>query len=94
MAILPTKGVLKSAHKYSIVCFTHCACTLKTRHGLLGRSFFCAAYYLLGQGGYVFGSVGLSVCFFLFVCGQHYLKSYEKIGMKFHGGILGSTMKN
>ena len=24
------------------------------------------AYYLLGKGGYVFGSVGLSVC--LFVC--------------------------
>ena len=24
------------------------------------------SYYLLGQGGYVFGSVGLSVC--LFVC--------------------------
>ena len=28
------------------------------------------AYYLLGKGGYVFGSVGLSVCLFvcLFVC--------------------------
>ena len=48
--------------------------------------------YLLGKGGYVFGSVGLSVC--LFVCGQHYLKSYERIEMKFYGGVLGSTMKN
>ena len=26
----------------------------------------CCYYYLLGKGGYVFGSVGLSVC--LFVC--------------------------
>ena len=45
-------------------------------------------YYLLGKGGYVFGSVGLSVC------GQHYSKSYERIGMKFYGGVLGSTTKN
>ena len=36
------------------------------------------------------------VCLFvcLFVCGQHYSKSYEWIGMKFYGGVLGSTMKN
>ena len=36
------------------------------------------------------------VCLFvcLFVCGQHYSKRYEWIGMKFHGGVLGSTMKN
>ena len=35
-------------------------------------------------------------CWFvcLSVCGQHYSKSYERIGMKFYGGILGSTMKN
>ena len=37
-------------------------------------------YYLLSKGGYVFGSVGLSVC--LSVCGQHYSKSYERIGMR------------
>ena len=49
-------------------------------------------YYLLGKGGYVFGSVGLSVC--LSVCGQHYSKSYERIEMKFYGGVLGSTIKN
>ena len=42
--------------------------------------------YLLGKGGYVFGSVGLSVC--LFVCGQHYSKRYERIEMKFYGGVL------
>ena len=36
------------------------------------------------------------VCLFvcLSVCGQHYSKSYEHIGMKFYGGVLGSTMKN
>ena len=36
------------------------------------------------------------VCLFvcLFVCGQHYSKSYERIGMKFYGGVLDSTMKN
>ena len=31
-------------------------------------------------------SVCLSVC--LFVCGQHYSKSYERIGMKFYGRVL------
>ena len=49
-------------------------------------------FYLLGKGGYVLDSVGLFVC--LSVCGQHYSKSYERIGMKFYGGVLGSTMKN
>ena len=36
--------------------------------------------------------VSLSV--YLFVCGQHYSKSYERIGMKFYGGVLSSTRKN
>ena len=40
----------------------------------------------------VFGSVGLFVC--LSVCEQHYWKLWEWIGMKFYGGVLGSTMKN
>ena len=44
------------------------------------------ADYLLGKGGYVFGRVVLSVC--LFVCGQHYSNSYERIGMKFYGGLM------
>ena len=39
----------------------------------------------------VFGGVGLSVC--LSVCG-HYSNSYEWIGMKFQGRVLGSTVKN
>ena len=30
----------------------------------------------------------------LSVWGQHYSKSYERIGVKFNGGVLGSTMKN
>ena len=36
------------------------------------------------------------VCLFvcLFVCGQHYSKSYERIGMKFYGRVLRSTSKN
>ena len=49
-------------------------------------------YYLLGKGGYMF-----SVCiglFGLFVCEQHYSKSYERIVMKFYGGVQGGTMKN
>ena len=25
---------------------------------------------------------------------QHYSKSYDRIGIKFYGGVLGSTMKN
>ena len=34
----------------------------------------------------------LLVC--LFVGGQHYSKSSERIGMKFYGGVMSSTMKN
>ena len=32
----------------------------------------------------------------LFDCGQHYSESYERIGMKFYGEVLGSrpTIKN
>ena len=30
----------------------------------------------------------------LFVCGQHYSKSYESIGIKCYGGVLGSTVKD
>ena len=49
----------------------------------------------LAKGGYVFGSVGLSVCLVcLFVCEQHYSKSYERIGMKFYGQVLSSASKN
>ena len=49
--------------------------------------------YLLGKGGYfLVASVCLFVC--LFVGGQHYSKSYERIRMKFYGGILGGTVKN
>ena len=36
--------------------------------------------------------VRLSVC--LFVCRQHYSKSYERIRMKFYGEVLDSTVKN
>ena len=36
--------------------------------------------------------VSLSAC--LFVCGQQYSKSYERIGMKFYGQVLSSTRKN
>ena len=36
--------------------------------------------------------VCLSVC--LSVCGQYHSQSYKRIGMKFNGGVLGSTMKN
>ena len=33
------------------------------------------------------------VCLFA-VCGQHYSKTYERIGMKFYEGVPDSTMKN
>ena len=51
--------------------------------------------YLLGKGGYVFGSVDEFVC--LFVClsvDNITQKSYERIGMKFYGRVLSSTRKN
>ena len=38
--------------------------------------------YLFGKGGYVSGSVGLSVC--LPVCKQYSSKCYERIGMKYY----------
>ena len=60
--------------------------------GLRSLSASSYYYYLLGKGGYVFGSVDLFVC--LSVCGQHYSKSYERIEMKFYEGVLGSTVKN
>ena len=41
---------------------------------------------------FLVGLVCLSVC--LYVCGQLYSKSYKRIGMKFYGEVLGSTMKN
>ena len=47
-------------------------------------------YFLICKGGYVFGSVGLSVCLRTTLL----KKSYERIGVKFNGGALGSTMKN
>ena len=47
---------------------------------------------LAKEGMFLVVLVCLSVC--LFVCGQHYSKSYEWIGMKFYEGVLGSTMKN
>ena len=37
--------------------------------------------------------VCLSVCLFVYLW-TTLIKSYERIGMKFYGGILGSTMKN
>ena len=44
----------------------------------------------LGQGGLrSLSASSLFVC--LFVCGQHYSKSYERIGMKCYGRALSST---
>ena len=40
--------------------------TKKEKKKLSGYKVTMFIYYLLGKGGYVFGSVGLSVC--LFVC--------------------------
>ena len=54
-------------------------------HILLHTSHDDILLNLLQKGGYVFGSFGLSVCLFV-VCGQHYSKCYERIGMKFYGG--------
>ena len=51
-------------------------------------------YFLICKGGYVFGSVGLSVCLFVCLSEDNITqKSYERIGVKFNGGVLGSTMK-
>ena len=47
----------------------------------------------LAKGGY-FLVVLVCLSVRLFVCGQHYLKSYEWIGMQFYGGVLGNTMEN
>ena len=41
-------------------------------------------------------SVVFLVCLsvYLSVCEQHYLESYERITLKFHGGVRGGKMKN
>ena len=43
--------------------------------------FIHSFFYLIGKGGYVFGSVGLSVCEY------YYSKYYEQIVMKLYGGV-------
>ena len=48
-------------------------------------------YYLLDKGGYVFSNVGLTFCLFVSNITQ---KSYERIVMKFYGGVQGRTIKN
>ena len=48
-------------------------------------------YYLCTLSGFFRILCSHPCC--LFVCGQHYSKRYEWIGMKFYGGVLGSTMK-
>ena len=47
---------------------------------------------LAKEGMFLVALVCLFVC--LSVCGQQNSKSYERIGMKFYAGVLGSTMKN
>ena len=55
---------------------------------LKGHIFFTS----LAKGAYDFGSVGcLSLC--LFVCKQHYSKSYKRIVMKFYGGVGDDRIK-
>ena len=74
--------------------------TTRTCTGDVGQAFMalftsrmCPHIHLLGKGGYVFGSVALSVC--LFVCLWTTLnKKLKQTGMKLYGGVLGSTMKN
>ena len=72
-------------------CMETTTCIAFSLDHLTASLYLCvhANNYLLGKGGYGFGSVGC-----LFICGQHSSKSYERIGMKFYGGVLGSTMKN
>ena len=55
------------------------------------RSFFIFTS-LAKEVMFLVALVCLSVC--LFVCEQHYSKSYERIGMKFYGRVLSSTRKN
>ena len=54
-----------------------------------GRTFITS---LAKEVMFLVALVSLSVC--LFVCGQHYSKSYERIGMKCYGRVLSSTRKN
>ena len=58
-----------------------------------------AFYHPLGKGGYVFSTVGWSVCHPVclsvcaFVCFQHHSKNYEQIAIKFYGRVR-SAKKN
>ena len=49
-------------------------------------------YFYLGQGGYVFGTVGLfSVRLPLLLSVRHITQSSERITIKFYGGVQGNT---
>ena len=99
--ILHSHFVLHSVHAITLTLYRNIRfCTVyfqtwctQSNYSLLLIPFI---HYLLGKGGYVFGSVGLSVCLSvcLFLCEQHYSRSYERIGMKFYGRVLSSTSKN
>ena len=86
-----TEGILMRVFTYSI---TVCLCCFESVFTVVLFVDYSINfdYYLLGKEGYVFGSVGLSVC--LSVCGQHYSQSYKRIAMKLYGGVSGSTIMN
>ena len=60
--------------------------TAKTKYyqadGISGWLSCLLVYYLPGKGGYVFGSIGLSVC-------KHYSKFYERIVIISYGEVWG-----
>ena len=58
----------------------------------VNRACSCLITSLAKEVMFLVALVCLFVC--LFVCGQHYSKSYERIGMKFYGRVLSSTSKN
>ena len=77
-------------HRYIDVSCTVCPFIYSTLH--LFFLLFIIITSLAKEVMFLVVLVCLSVC--LSVCGQHYSKSYERIGMTFYGGVLGSKMKN
>ena len=76
--------VISASHVYNVISLGYLLVSLYIITSLSKEVMFLVALVSL--------SVCLSVC--LFVCGQHYSKSYERIGMKFYGRVLSSTSKN
>ena len=91
-------SILQNEHTW-LFTFSFCVTNI-CRYINLIIILYCNSLVLLSMGNVLgmkhmfFQSIREIIRVCLFVCGQHYSKHYERIGITFYGGVLGSTMKN